>query len=153
MDPISPTIYIGIRAEDKSPWERRVAIIPEHIKTIQANHPHIKFLVEPCTKRVFSNKEYQKVGATITEDLEKCSLIIGVKEIPIEKLLPKKTYMFFSHTIKAQKHGMPLLDDMIAKQVRLIDYEKITDAHKNRLVAFGRFAGIAGTIDFLSGLG
>ena len=61
--------------------------------------------------------------------------------------------MFFSHTIKAQKHGMPLLDDMIAKQVRLIDYEKITDAHKNRLVAFGRFAGIAGTIDFLSGLG
>lgn len=48
---------------------------------------------------------------------------------------------------------MAALDDMIKKKVRLIDYEKITDDKNNRLVAFGRFAGIAGTIDYLSGLG
>lgn len=109
--------------------------------------------MQPCTKRVFSNKEYEKAGATISSDLSICSMIIGVKEVPIPYIFPDKTYMFFSHTIKAQKQNMAALDDMLAKRVRLIDYEKITDPNGNRLVAFGRFAGIAGAIDYLSGLG
>ncbi|EAS01335.1 lysine-ketoglutarate reductase saccharopine dehydrogenase enzyme, putative (macronuclear) [Tetrahymena thermophila SB210] len=146
-------IYVGVRAEDKSHWERRVPIIPKHVREIHDKYPYIKFIVEPCTKRVFSNKEYENAGAIISSDLTNCSLIICVKEVPIEKLYPQKTYMFFSHTIKAQKQNMAALDDMIQKKIRLIDYEKITDEKNNRLVAFGRFAGIAGTIDYLSGLG
>ena len=39
----------------------------------------------------------------------------GVKQVPIEHLLEDKTYIFFSHTIKAQPENMPLLDAMLQK--------------------------------------
>jgi len=48
---------------------------------------------------------------------------------------------------------MPALDHIIKNNIRLIDYEKITDAKNNRLIAFGRFAGIAGALDFLAEFG
>jgi alpha-aminoadipic semialdehyde synthase len=43
-------------------------------------------------------------------------------------LLPEKTYFFFSHTIKAQEYNMPLLDAMLQKKIRMIDYECIREA-------------------------
>lgn len=55
------------------------------------------------------------MGAVIEEDLSEAELIIGVKSVPIDLLLPDKTYAFFSHTIKAQKDNMPLLDAIIEK--------------------------------------
>lgn len=39
----------------------------------------------------------------------------GVKKVAIEHLIPNKTYVFFSHTIKAQKDNMPLLDAILEK--------------------------------------
>ena len=59
--------------------------------------------------------EYERAGAVITEDLTPASLIIGVKAVPIDLLIPNKTYAFFSHTIKAQEANMPLLDAMLEK--------------------------------------
>lgn len=59
--------------------------------------------------------EYENAGAIITEDLSPASLIVGVKQVPIDLLLPDKTYAFFSHTIKAQEANMPLLDAMLSK--------------------------------------
>ena len=145
--------YIGIRREDKSKWERRAPLTPAEVKQLTERHSNLKFFIEPSTLRVFKDIEYKKAGATITSDLSKCSLILGVKEIPTKSLMNNKTYMFFSHVIKAQEHNMAMLDDILVKQIRLVDYEKITDDTANRLVAFGKFAGNAGTIDFLSGLG
>lgn len=55
------------------------------------------------------------MGAVIEEDLSEAELIIGVKSVPIDLLLPDKTYAFFSHTIKAQKDNMPLLDTILEK--------------------------------------
>lgn len=94
-----------------------------------------------------------RAGCTISEDITDCDLIIGVKQVPLEFLYPGKTYMFFSHVIKAQDQNMPMLDDILDKKIRLIDYERIADDKKQRLVAFGRFAGVCGTIDILHGLG
>jgi alpha-aminoadipic semialdehyde synthase len=144
---------IGIRREDKSKWERRVALTPSHVKQLLEKNPKLKFIVQPSRNRVFRDNEYQKVGAILSEDLSECSFIVGVKEVPKEKLLPNRSYMFFSHTIKAQDYNMPLLDEVFAQKVRLIDYEKITDDTGKRLVAFGTFAGNAGAIDFLHGIG
>lgn len=51
---------------------------------------------------------------------------------------------------------MPLLDALLEKNIRLVDYECIVKGGLRggqRLVAFGRFAGIAGTIDTMRGLG
>ena len=144
---------IGIRKEDKSKWERRASITPTQVEQLLAKNPNLKFVVEPSAKRIFKDNEYEKAGAVISQDLSECCVVFGVKEVPMEKLLPNKTYVFFSHTIKAQDYNMPLLDDILSKKIRLMDYEKITDADGKRLVAFGKFAGNAGAIDFLYGMG
>ncbi|KAJ0069781.1 hypothetical protein NL108_014334, partial [Boleophthalmus pectinirostris] len=96
---------------------------------------------------------YAKAGGIIQEDISEASLIVGVKRMPEDVVMPKKTYAFFSHTIKAQEPNMGLLEDLLKKDVRLIDYEKMVDANGYRIVAFGQWAGVAGMINSLHGLG
>ena len=73
--------------------------------------------------------------------------------MPVEDLIPSKTYAFFSHTIKAQPDNMEMLDSILARKIRLIDFEKMTDVEDKRLVYFGKWAGCTGFIDILHGLG
>lgn len=96
---------------------------------------------------------YIDAGAAVQEDMSEASVIMGVKQVPVEALIPEKTYCFFSHTIKAQESNMPLLDSILNKKIRLIDYERIIDEKGQRLVAFGKYAGVAGMINILHGLG
>ncbi|CAK9066981.1 unnamed protein product [Durusdinium trenchii] len=145
---------LGLRREDKNKWERRAPLAPRHVAELQKEG--LKIIVQPCTRRVFTDAEYEEAGAEVREDLSECSTILAVKEVPVELLLPGRTWCFFSHTIKAQPSGMPLLDAALEKKVRLVDYECITKSgtrFDTRLVAFGAFAGYAGAIDFLRGLG
>ena len=102
-------VYVGIRREDKSIWERRATLIPEHASEIMKNYPNIKFIVQPCNRRIFTDYEYEKAGAIISEDLSKCVLILGVKEIPIQLYKPNTTYMNFAHIIKAQEANMYII--------------------------------------------
>jgi alpha-aminoadipic semialdehyde synthase len=79
-----------------------------------------------------------------------------VKSPKAKSLIADKSYMFFSHTIKAQPYSMPLLDTILDKNIRLYDYECITASGRDdtpRTVAFGGYAGRAGMIDGLQGLG
>ncbi|XP_035280713.1 alpha-aminoadipic semialdehyde synthase, mitochondrial isoform X1 [Anguilla anguilla] len=142
---------MAIRREDINVWERRAPLAPRHIKEI-TNAGH-KVLVQPSNRRAIHERYYEKAGAVIQEDISEASLIIGVKRPPEKKVIPRKTYAFFSHTIKAQEANMGLLDDMLKKEVRLIDYEKMVDANGFRIVAFGQWAGVAGMINILHGLG
>lgn len=98
-------------------------------------------------------QSYINAGAIVQEDISEASVIFGVKQTPIDLLIPNKTYCFFSHTIKAQEANMPMLDAMLAKNIRLIDYEKLMDDKGNRVVAFGKYAGVAGMVNILHGLG
>lgn len=104
---------MAIRREDINVWERRAPISPAHVAELA--NKGIKVLVQPSTRRAYTMDEYEKAGAIITEDLTPASLIIGVKAVPVDLLLPDKTYAFFSHTIKAQEANMPLLDAMLEK--------------------------------------
>ena len=150
---MNKTACIGLRREDKSVWERRVALTPSNVSAILKSSPGFRIIVQPSQTRIFTDREFKENGAEIDEDLSPCNLIIGVKEVGIEHLLPNRSYMFFSHVIKGQPYNMPLLDSILEKKISLFDYEKITDEKGKRLVAFGEFAGIAGVIDFLAGLG
>jgi alpha-aminoadipic semialdehyde synthase len=143
---------IAIRREDKNIWERRVPIIPIDCKKLLKEYG-INVIVQPFKRRAFSDSDFEKAGAVLEEDLSESPVILGVKEIPIELLLPEKIYLFFSHTIKGQSYNMPLLQKLIDLKCTLIDYEKIEDEEGRRLVAFGRFAGLAGMIDALYGFG
>lgn len=142
---------MAIRREDINVWERRAPIAPSHVAELAQKG--IKVLVQPSTRRAYTMDEYERAGAVITEDLTPASLIIGVKAVPIDLLIPDKTYAFFSHTIKAQEANMPLLDAMLDKNIRIVDYEKMVDAKGQRVCAFGKFAGVGGMINILHGLG
>uniref|UniRef100_A0A3B4UTL5 Alpha-aminoadipic semialdehyde synthase, mitochondrial n=1 Tax=Seriola dumerili TaxID=41447 RepID=A0A3B4UTL5_SERDU len=142
---------MAIRREDINPWERRAPLAPRHVKEL--TNAGVKVLVQPSNRRAIHEKYYMKAGAVIQEDISEASLIIGVKRLPEEKVIPRKTYAFFSHTIKAQEANMGLLEDLLKKEVRLIDYEKMVDPNGYRIVAFGQWAGVAGMINILHGLG
>ncbi len=138
---------IGIRHEDKYVMERRVALIPEHVK--QLVEKGIEVHVERSAKRIFKDEEFASAGAILVDKLTEPDLILGVKEMPMDFFQHQKTYIFFSHTIKGQSYNMPLLKRMMEKEVNLIDYEKVTNEKGQRLIFFGRFAGLAGMINSL----
>eukprot|EP01012_Entosiphon_sulcatum_P002858 TRINITY_DN10710_c0_g1_i1.p1 TRINITY_DN10710_c0_g1~~TRINITY_DN10710_c0_g1_i1.p1 ORF type:complete len:468 (+),score=55.54 TRINITY_DN10710_c0_g1_i1:19-1422(+) len=141
---------IGIRREDKNNWERRVPLTPRHVGQLVAGGTSV--LVQPSSIRCFSDEEYVEAGAQLAEDLSPAHTILAVKEVPIHHLLANRTYLFFSHTHKAQPHNMPLLDAVLERNVRLIDFEHIVDCD-GRVVKFGPYAGYAGMINTLHALG
>lgn len=145
-------MIFGIRREDKSVWERRVPIVPEDVRELREKYG-FEFIVQPSPIRVFKDQEYEEAGARLSEDLSPCHVILGVKEIPPQKLLPKKTYLFFSHTIKGQPYNMPMLQKLLELGCNLIDYERIVDEKGKRLIFFGNFAGYAGFVDTLWAFG
>jgi len=139
---------IGIRREDKSKWEARTPLVPQHVKLLKEKYDIIT-LLQPSKYRVFLDEEYKKIGAVIKEDLSECQIVLGVKEMPPSFFQKNGSYMFFSHTIKGQEYNMPMLQKLLDLDCNLIDYETITDQHDRRLIFFGRFAGIAGMVNTL----
>lgn len=145
-------VKIGIRAEDKNKWERRAPIVPEDVRRL-IKECKIDIVVQSSAIRAFSDEDYRAAGCRVERTLTDCDLIIAIKEIPVDFFENGKTYMFFSHTTKGQKHNMGMLRRMVDKGCQLIDYEKITDKDGRRLIFFGRFAGVAGMVDSLWALG
>lgn len=134
---------IGIIREGKNPPDARVPLIPQQCRYIRKHFP-VEIVVEPSDKRIFEDSEYEKLNIPMSDDLSECDVLMGVKEVPIEQLIPNKTYFFFSHTIKKQVYNRDLLRAILDKNIRLIDYEVLTDENRKRLIAFGRFAGMVG---------
>ncbi len=134
---------LGIIREGKTPPDSRVLITPKQAAHIRDNFP-IDLQIADSPNRCYANAEYEKEGFKMTADITDCEVLMGVKEVPIEQLIPNKTYFFFSHTIKKQVYNRKLLQAIIDKNIRLIDYEVLTDANKKRLIAFGFFAGMVG---------
>jgi saccharopine dehydrogenase (NAD+, L-lysine forming) len=138
-------LVIGlIREEGRTPPDRRVALTPDQCLAVKEKFPSVDIWVQPSGSRCFEDHEYTEKGIEIKEDLSKADIIVGIKEVPIKNLIPGKTFLFFSHTLKKQAHNQKLLREVIAKNIRLIDYECITDAKGNRLIAFGYYAGLVG---------
>ncbi|MGB3861018.1 MAG: bifunctional lysine ketoglutarate reductase /saccharopine dehydrogenase family protein [Candidatus Aminicenantaceae bacterium] len=142
------TKRIGLRREDKSPWERRVPLIPTHVRELIRNES-LEILVQASPLRIFPDSDYKREGAQVVETLESCPIIFAVKEIPQFFFEKEKTYIFFSHTIKGQSSNMPMLQKILDLGCTLIDYERIVDENGMRLVFFGTQAGQAGMIDTL----
>jgi saccharopine dehydrogenase (NAD+, L-lysine-forming) len=152
MDKRPTPACIGIRREDKNAWERRSPLIPEQVGQLIGEHG-LQFAVQRSELRTFNDAEFREVGAEVSDDLSGCPVVLGIKEMPGAAFSAGHTYIFFSHTIKGQRYNMPMLRKMMELGCSLIDYEKMTDDAGRRLVFFGRFAGIAGMVDTLAGLG
>lgn len=135
---------IGLIREGKIPADNRVALTPRQCRWIQENRPEIKVVVQPCTNRCFSDKEFSAAGIELKEDLQDCDLLLGIKEVPVNFLLSKKKYIFFSHTKKEQPHNQKMLQAIVEKEITLIDYECLEHEDGQRVLGFGFFAGIVG---------
>jgi alpha-aminoadipic semialdehyde synthase len=142
---------LGIRREDKSPWERRTPLVPDDVGEVVRQG--LDVLVQSAPNRCFADDDFRRAGARIVTSLEGADVVLGVKEIPLAELEPGKTYLLFSHTIKGQPHNMPMLRRMLELGCSLLDYELVTDDAGVRTIAFGRHAGIAGALDALWLLG
>lgn len=144
---------IGILREEKFPRDARVPLTPSQCKFLMERHPEIQIVVQPCKYRCFTNEEFNYQGIPLREDLSGCDILMGVKEVPSELLLPGKNYMFFSHTIKKQSRNRKMLQTVLQKSIRLIDYECLKDKNGKRIIAFGRWAGIVGAYHALRMIG
>ncbi len=136
---------IGVIREGKTPPDQRVPLTPEHCAEVLARFPYVELVVQRSEVRRIHDAEYEAAGIELADDLSDCDVLFGVKEVPIDQLIPEKTYFFFSHTFKLQPYNAKLLRACIDKRIRLIDYELLKRPGGRRIIGFGRFAGIVGT--------
>ena len=137
-------MHFAIIKERKNPPDRRVVFSPKKLKELLEKFPKANATVESSDIRVFSDEQYKDMGLNVSSDLSNCEVMIGVKEVPVNALIPNKKYFFFSHTIKKQPYNRTLLQAILEKNIELYDHEVITRANGNRLIGFGRYAGIVG---------
>jgi alanine dehydrogenase len=135
---------IGLIKEGKIPHDNRVALTPAQCKWSYKNAPDIRIVVQPSPHRCFLDKEYLAAGAEVKDDLSDCDILLGIKEVPIDQLIPGKTYLFFSHIKKKQPHNQKLLRTILDKKITLIDYECMEHEDGQRIIGFGFFAGVVG---------
>lgn len=138
------TIKIGILKETKTPPDKRVPLSPKQCSEILKKYPNVEITIQKSNIRKYKDSEYEKLGLTLADDVSHCEILLGVKEVTIESLIPNKTYFFFSHTYKLQPYNAKLLKAIVDKKIRLVDWEMIKAPTGNRLIGFGRYAGIVG---------
>lgn len=138
------SLRLGLIKERKNPPDKRVALTPFQCRSLLSKYSDLDIKVEPSEVRAFRDDEYRYFEVPVEKDMSDRDVLIGVKEVPTEALLPEKTYAFFSHTIKEQAHNRELLQAILDKRIRLIDHEAMTDLSGRRIIGFGRFAGIVG---------
>lgn len=145
MEPIT----IGLIREGRVPPDKRVAFTPLQVEEIMQRFPHVSVVCQQSPVRCYLDEEYRELDIPVVSDIQACDILMGIKEVPLPDLIANKTYIFFSHTLKKQPHNRKLLQVVLKKNIRLIDYEVLRDTQGNRLVAFGRYAGIVGAFNGL----
>jgi alanine dehydrogenase len=143
----------GIIKERKNPPDRRVVFSPEKLQEFKEKYPEATIKVEASDIRVFSDNAYKSAGFEVTENVSDCDVLFGVKEVPIDALIPNKKYFFFSHTIKKQPYNRKLLKAILKKNIELFDHETIVKENGMRLIGFGRYAGIVGVYNGFRAIG
>lgn len=143
----------GILKERKNPPDRRVIFSPNELTRLKQEYQNVSVKVERSDIRIFEDSQYESLGIEVTDDISDCDILFGVKEVPIENLIPNKSYFFFSHTIKKQPYNRKLLQAILEKNIDLYDYETIVDSENRRLIGFGRYAGIVGAYNGIRAFG
>ena len=144
---------LGILRERKTPPDNRVPLTPEQCAEMQHKFPGVKVVAESSPVRCYTDDEYAEKGIPVQKYLSDCDVLLGVKEVPPEDLIPGKIYFFFSHTIKKQAYNRKLLQTILQKNIQLVDYEVLTDRSGFRIIGFGRFAGLVGAYNGLRAFG
>ena len=140
---------IGVLKEEKIPADQRVPLTPKQCRILLDTYPNLEIVVKTSPIRCFADEMYRAQGIRIVDELSDCDVLLGIKEVPKEFLIPNKTYFYFSHTIKEQSYNRDLLQEMVQRNITMIDYEALKDKNNKRLIGFGRYAGIVGAYNAL----
>ncbi|WP_186992333.1 NAD(P)-dependent oxidoreductase [Constantimarinum furrinae] len=143
----------AIIKERKNPPDRRVVFSPQKCQEVIKTFPDAKIIVEASEVRIFPDEAYRAAGFEVLDDVSEADVMLGVKEVPVEALIPKKKYFFFSHTIKKQPYNQKLLRAILDKKIELYDHETIVRKSGARLIGFGRYAGLVGAYNAFRALG
>jgi alanine dehydrogenase len=143
----------GVLKERKSPPDRRVVFSPDELLRLKERYQDAVIQVESSDIRIFTDAQYSDLGIEVSDDISDCDVLFGVKEVPIDFLIPDKSYFFFSHTIKEQPYNRQLLQAILEKNIDLYDHETIVNASDRRLIGFGRYAGIVGAYNTIRAFG
>ncbi|MGK7957916.1 MAG: NAD(P)-dependent oxidoreductase [Crocosphaera sp.] len=135
---------VGLIREEKNPPDSRVPLTPEQCQYLMEIDPTLEIVIQSSNQRCFSDLEYKEKNFSVVEDISHCDILLGVKEVPINALIANKTYLFFSHTHKKQLYNRKLLQTILQKKIRLIDYECLCNTEGKRVIAFGHWAGVVG---------
>ncbi len=141
---MNPPITFAVIRERKEPPDRRVVLSPSKLTEARKEFPNADFIIENSPIRIFTDEEYVQKGFKVISDVSQADVLLGVKEVPVETLIPNKKYFFFSHTIKKQPYNRELLRVILDKNIELYDHEVITALNGARLIGFGRYAGLVG---------
>ncbi len=147
------TLKVGILRETRNPPDRRVPLTPPQITALEELYPDVEFFVQPSDYRSYSNEEYEYLDIPLKEDLRDCDILMGVKEVDKRTFIPGKIYLFFAHVAKKQPHNHEMFREMAHRNITLIDFEYLTTEKGQRVVAFGRYAGIVGAYNGLRARG
>jgi alanine dehydrogenase len=143
----------AIIQERKSPPDRRVVLDPKSCQKLLSTFPSAQLIIESSPIRAFTDMDYSSVGLDVVSDVSSADVLIGVKEVPIEALIPNKSYFFFSHTIKKQPYNRNLLQAILDKNITLYDHETLVNKFHHRLIGFGYYAGVVGAYNGFRALG
>ena len=146
-------ITFAVIKERKSPPDKRVVLTPNSCLSLLKSFSSAKILIESSDIRSFSDNDYRSIGMNVTNDITDADILIGVKEVPVEQLIPNKSYFFFSHTIKKQPYNRKLLKAILDKKITLYDHETLVDDNYNRLIGFGYYAGVVGAYNCIRTIG
>ncbi|PRP67176.1 NAD(P)-dependent oxidoreductase [Nonlabens agnitus] len=139
--------------ERKSPPDRRVVLSPVQAAVFKDAFAKAELVAESSTIRIFNDAAYMAKGIEVVTDVTDADVLLGVKEVPIDALIAGKKYFFFSHTIKKQPYNRDLLRAILDKKIELYDHETIVDENNNRLIGFGKYAGLVGAYNAFRALG
>lgn len=146
-------VRIGILREEKRPPDKRVPFSPLQCSELLREYPQLDITIQHSDIRCYSDSEYSSFGLPLADDMSNCDVLMCIKEVPPDLLIASKKYLFFSHTIKKQPHNQKLIRAALDKKITLIDYECLTDSEHNRVIGFGRYAGIIGAYNGVLGYG
>lgn len=147
------TKTFALITERKNPPDRRVVFSPEKCRDVVIKYPNVRIIVESSNIRIYTDDEYRKAGFEVMQDISEADIMLGVKEVPVESLIPNKKYIFFSHTIKKQPYNRELLQCILKNNIQLYDHETIVNANNRRLIGFGYYAGLVGAYNGFRALG
>ena len=109
-----PTTFAIIK-ERKDPPDRRVVFSPEKCQEVIKKFPDARIIVEASDVRIFPDEAYREAGFEVVEDISAADVMLGVKEVPVDALIPNKMIETCSFTFLRSLVGKLITFSLEAK--------------------------------------